>query len=420
MSPRRGRPRCAGRWPQRSEARTDSNSRAWHAGQYGTVSGCASSVTFRRQRSVARSHGRLHSMQTSAGSTTSESVCASLPAVLVHRTRVSAPAVAVSNACGSCGFGGKPIHLVCSVSAELWMFTPRPSISSVRARAPRENRPFGWSRVGRAALAVARSVATLPCVRSGWVLFATAVVAFFGASASSRGRLAAARRPTRRGRISGRTASTTRRRRTSPSPSRATTGSSFMLAWTTDGLATARRAAERRHHLVSGHELRPRQHRLAEHAASELRFRFCARRSGQCGNSLASAYYNVIWGSRAPVLAEPLLAGLSWSTTGARAERRLEPQRLRGYRVHHRARVSAAGRCREDPLADHTGRRARRPVRKRRAHDLVGLRRRSGEDRVPACGRELALRSRRRSCRRRTRRRRRRRRIRSTSRCASG
>jgi hypothetical protein len=37
----------------------------------------------------------------------------------------------------------------------------------------------------------------------------------------------------------------------------------------------------------------------------------------QCGNSLASSYYNVIWGARAPVLAEPLVAGTSWSATGA-------------------------------------------------------------------------------------------------------
>ena len=36
-----------------------------------------------------------------------------------------------------------------------------------------------------------------------------------------------------------------------------------------------------------------------------------------CGNSLASSYYNLIWGSRAPVLAEPLLQGTSWSATGA-------------------------------------------------------------------------------------------------------
>ena len=35
-----------------------------------------------------------------------------------------------------------------------------------------------------------------------------------------------------------------------------------------------------------------------------------------CGNSLASTYYNVIWGSRNPVLAEPLLQGIAWAGTG--------------------------------------------------------------------------------------------------------
>lgn len=35
-----------------------------------------------------------------------------------------------------------------------------------------------------------------------------------------------------------------------------------------------------------------------------------------CGNSLASAFYNVIWGVRTPTLAEPVLRGLTWSTTG--------------------------------------------------------------------------------------------------------
>jgi hypothetical protein len=37
---------------------------------------------------------------------------------------------------------------------------------------------------------------------------------------------------------------------------------------------------------------------------------------GQCGNSLASTYYNVIWGARTPVLFEPVLQGTSWSGTG--------------------------------------------------------------------------------------------------------
>ena len=35
-----------------------------------------------------------------------------------------------------------------------------------------------------------------------------------------------------------------------------------------------------------------------------------------CGNSLASTYYNLIWGTRAPVLFEPVLVGTSWAATG--------------------------------------------------------------------------------------------------------
>jgi hypothetical protein len=38
---------------------------------------------------------------------------------------------------------------------------------------------------------------------------------------------------------------------------------------------------------------------------------------GSCGNSLASTLYNLIWGARTPLLAEPLLQGESWSATGA-------------------------------------------------------------------------------------------------------
>lgn len=39
----------------------------------------------------------------------------------------------------------------------------------------------------------------------------------------------------------------------------------------------------------------------------------------QCNNSLAGTLYNVIWGTRAPVLAAPLLRGTSWTTTGGAA-----------------------------------------------------------------------------------------------------
>ena len=39
-----------------------------------------------------------------------------------------------------------------------------------------------------------------------------------------------------------------------------------------------------------------------------------------CGNALSSTYFNVIWGSRNPVLDEPLVRGLSWSTIGGAAK----------------------------------------------------------------------------------------------------
>ena len=41
----------------------------------------------------------------------------------------------------------------------------------------------------------------------------------------------------------------------------------------------------------------------------------CAEATG-CPNSLASTLYNLIWGTRAPVLAAPLLKGTSWTSTG--------------------------------------------------------------------------------------------------------
>jgi hypothetical protein len=36
----------------------------------------------------------------------------------------------------------------------------------------------------------------------------------------------------------------------------------------------------------------------------------------QCANSLASTFFNVIWGNRSPVLSEPLLQGATWNSRG--------------------------------------------------------------------------------------------------------
>jgi hypothetical protein len=41
----------------------------------------------------------------------------------------------------------------------------------------------------------------------------------------------------------------------------------------------------------------------------------CAQ-AAQCGNSLASTWYDVIWGSRSPTLLEPVLKGSAWASTG--------------------------------------------------------------------------------------------------------
>ncbi|MDX6512581.1 MAG: hypothetical protein QOE36_2085, partial [Gaiellaceae bacterium] len=45
----------------------------------------------------------------------------------------------------------------------------------------------------------------------------------------------------------------------------------------------------------------------------------CASAS-QCGNSLASTYYNIIWGSKTTTLGEPLLKGATWTSIGGSAD----------------------------------------------------------------------------------------------------
>jgi hypothetical protein len=42
----------------------------------------------------------------------------------------------------------------------------------------------------------------------------------------------------------------------------------------------------------------------------------CPGSAGQCANSLGSVLYDVIWGSRSPVISEPLLQGTTWVSTG--------------------------------------------------------------------------------------------------------
>src|SRR5262245_15411985 len=93
-------------------------------------------------------------------------------------------------------------------------------------------------------------------------------------------------------------------------------GEAFTLGWTTDGLGNPAAA-------VSGAGTVSFQETSAGLVNTNWTSTpappgfpvLCVQISG-CGNSLASVYYNVIWGTRQPSLAEPLLRGTSWDTTG--------------------------------------------------------------------------------------------------------
>ncbi len=57
----------------------------------------------------------------------------------------------------------------------------------------------------------------------------------------------------------------------------------------------------------------------------------CAAPSG-CGNSLASALYPLIWGTRSPVLAEPLVVGTQWNSLGGASNEVASANRYVGRR----------------------------------------------------------------------------------------
>ena len=93
-------------------------------------------------------------------------------------------------------------------------------------------------------------------------------------------------------------------------------GASFALAWTTDGLGNPKAAVS------SSGEVDFEQTSLGVVNTNwtsdppPTNFPILCSTTTSCGNSLASTYYNIIWGSRNPVIAEPLLQGIIWAGTG--------------------------------------------------------------------------------------------------------
>ena len=96
-------------------------------------------------------------------------------------------------------------------------------------------------------------------------------------------------------------------------------GASFVLAWTTDGAGNSPDAPAS----LGSVSFQETSFGLVNTDWTSnpppSSFPILCSSLSSCGNSLASAYYNVIWGARAPVLAEPLLQGTSWSATGGAA-----------------------------------------------------------------------------------------------------
>ena len=100
---------------------------------------------------------------------------------------------------------------------------------------------------------------------------------------------------------------------------KSTAADSFVLAWTTDGAKNPTAAPQSAGTVSFQQTTYGIVNTDWSSTPPPTTFPILCSSLASCGNSLASAYYNVIWGSRAPVLFEPLLKGTSWSTTGGAA-----------------------------------------------------------------------------------------------------
>lgn len=93
-------------------------------------------------------------------------------------------------------------------------------------------------------------------------------------------------------------------------------GPAFRLAWTTDGLGNAAGAVTSAGTMDFRRTAAGTVNQNWTGVSPPLAFPvLCSEVSG-CGNSLAGALYLAIWGSRTPVLPEPLLQGAEWTAVG--------------------------------------------------------------------------------------------------------
>jgi hypothetical protein len=95
-----------------------------------------------------------------------------------------------------------------------------------------------------------------------------------------------------------------------------TKGTSFVLAWTTDGQGNPDDAPDSTGTVSFQETTSGLINTDWSSNAPPQAFPILCASPVRCGNSLASTYYNVIWGGRVPVLSEPLLKGASWTSSG--------------------------------------------------------------------------------------------------------
>jgi hypothetical protein len=93
-------------------------------------------------------------------------------------------------------------------------------------------------------------------------------------------------------------------------------GASFVLAWTTDGLDNPADAPDSTGTVSFQETNAGLLNTDWSSNAPPQAFPILCSSPVRCGNSLASTYYNVIWGGRVPVLAEPLLKDAAWTSAG--------------------------------------------------------------------------------------------------------
>jgi hypothetical protein len=95
-----------------------------------------------------------------------------------------------------------------------------------------------------------------------------------------------------------------------------TKGAAFVLAWTTDGQDNPAEAPTSIGTIAFQDSAGGLLNTDWSSNPPPAGFPILCATLASCGNSLASTYYNLIWGTRVPVLAEPLLQGTSWASTG--------------------------------------------------------------------------------------------------------